>query len=426
MQIIRTNPDTYTALLKISAGAAELEPIRQHTLSHFAGDVKIPGFREGKAPAELVEKHVDQQRFMNSFVEHAVERLYSQALIKEQLRAVAPPQVQIKKFVPFTNLEFEAEVLHIKVTKLADYKKIKVKPVPVSVDSKDVEQVVKQLRQRAAERTAVERPAKAGDEIIIDFTGRDARGQLVPGAEGKDFPLILGSGAFIPGFEAELAGLKAGADKKFSLTFPKDYGVSALRGKKVTFEASVKKVNALYQTAADDAFAAKVSPFKSLADLKADIKKQLGQERELQARRELESQIIAQLIDKSTLNVPPQLIDEQVSRMEAEEKQQLVTRGQTWEEHLRVEGINEEQHRQRHRPDAERNIKAGILLGEIANAERIEATEEEVAIRTQILKGRETDPARQTELDKQEHQRNIRAQLLTEKTLAKLTEYATK
>lgn len=424
MHVSKKAKDANSAILTVEAGQAELEPIRQHVLGHFVRDVKIPGFRSGKAPLNLVEKHVDQQRFMNEFMEHAVNELYNRAMVQEKLRVVAPPNIEIKKFVPFTQLEFTAEVLFVKVAKLADYKQLKGEKPVVTVTAKDVDEVLANLRQRAAERTPSDKPAKNGNEVIIDFSGKDAKGQPVHGADGQDFPLLLGSKAFIPGFEDELVGAKAGDKKDFSLTFPKDYGVKALAGQRVSFAVTVKKVNLLYETAADDTFAAKVSPFKTLAELKADIKKQLKIERQSQAERELESRLIGQLVEASSVDVPAKLVEEQVVQMEEDEKKNLLGRGVTWAEHLKDEGITNEQHRDRHRPDAERNIKAGILLGEVAEAEDIDVTPEELAIRMQILKGQNPDPNFQAELDKPETQRDVRSRMLTEKTMAKLRQYA--
>ncbi len=423
MHVVSKPKDDSTVLLTVTAGEAELEPIRVHTLSHFRG-LKVPGFRKGKAPLNLIEKNIDQQAFMNEFMEHAVNELYSKAIVQEKLRTVAPPQIEVKKFVPFTDFEMTATVMFVKVTKLADYKKIKVPKPDVEVTAKDVEDVIQSLRLRTAERTSVDRPAKNGDELIIDFEGKDEKSKAVAGADGKDYPLMLGSKTFIPGFEEHLVGLKAGQDKEFTITFPKDYGVAALQGRKVTFKVQVKTVNQLYQNSSDEAFVAKVSPFKTLAELKADIKKSLLVERQAQADRNHEGMAVSEIVAKSTLKVPKQLVEEQVLRMEEEEKRNLTFRGQTWEEHLKQEGINLEQHRDRHRPEAEATIKAGILLGEIAEQENIRVTQEEVEIRLQLLKGQHTDPAMLAELEKPEAANEVQTRLLTEKTLAKVSEYA--
>lgn len=424
MHVTRKSKTSTQNHLVIAASAEDLEPIKKHVLGHFRKSIKVPGFRPGKAPASLIEKHVDQKALLDEFMEHALNELYRRAIDHEKLRPVAQPQVTLKKFVPFTELEFEAEIETIGEVKLGSYKTIKVAKKPVTITAKEVNAVVSDLQKRMAERKEVSRAAKNGDEAVIDFSGRDQENKPVNGAEGKEYPLLLGSNTFIPGFEDHVIGMKPGEEKEFKVTFPKDYGVKALQNKKVTFKATVKKINELKEPKADDEFAKKAGPFKSLAELKADIKKQLGAEREREVNTQLENEIIQKLVEKSSVEIPEALINEQVQRLEDEEKRNLVYRGQTWQEHLKEEGITEEEHRQRQKPEAELRVKAGLVLSEVADREQITVQPEELEIRIQMLKGQYQDAAMQAELDKPENQQDIAAQLLTEKTIAKLVEYS--
>lgn len=426
MQVRRVDNSATNVTLTITAGAADLEPVRRHVLGHFARNAKIPGFRQGKAPIDLVEKHVDQKLLLDEFMEHALNDLYGLALKEHKLRPVAQPQVQLKKFVPFTALDFEAKIDVIGEVKPVDYTKLKLTKRPVKIGAKDVAESLSQLRQRLAERIESKVAAKDGDEVVIDFSAKDQKGQPVAGAEGKDYPLVLGSDTFIPGFETHLVGLKSGEAEEFTLPFPKDYAIAALQSQRVTFKVKVKKVNGLKEPKLDDIFAAKVGPFKSLSELKTDIKKQLTLERQSQADRDFENQLIQTISEKSKVEIPPKLIDDQVERLEEEEKRNLVYRGQTWPEHLKAEGVTEEEHRRRQRPDAEARVKAGLVLSEIADREKIDVQPEELEIRIQMLKGQYQDPAMQAELDKPENRQDIAARLMTEKTIAKMVEYATK
>ncbi len=426
MQITRTDKSANGISLLIRADTADLTPIKNHVLGHFASKVKVPGFREGTAPAALVEKHVDQRALADEFIEHALNQLYTQAIDREKLRTASKPQVSIKKFVPFTDLEFEAEMEIIGPIKLPDYKRIKLAKKSAQVTAAEVNSVIKSLQQRLAQRKELDRPAKAGDELLIDFEGKDKTGKPVAGAEGKDFPLLLGSSAFIPGFEDKLIGAKAGDKKQFTTVFPDDYGVAALRGQPVSFSVEVKKVNEVIEPKLDDVFAAKAGPVKTVAELKADIKKQLRAEKQNAADRQYENELVKKIVDKSEVDVPPGLVDEQTAQAEENEKRDLVARGQTWQEHLDAEGISEEQHRQRQRPDAQFRVKASLVLSEVAEQEDISITPEELEIRIQILKGQYQDPGMQAELDKLENRRGIAAQLMTEKTLQKLVEYNSK
>jgi trigger factor len=420
MRVTRQDNSPTNITLTVSGDAQDLEPIRRHVLGHFKHTVKVPGFREGKAPVELIEKHVNQQRVLDEFMEHALNELYRRAVDDEQIRPVNTPNVKLKKFVPYTELEFEAETEIIGSVKLPDYKNLKLPRLKVEVTARDVNEIIKSLQSRLAIRKPVSRPAKEGDELVIDFAGTDVKGKPVNGAEGKDYPLILGSKAFIPGFEEKLVGVKEGESKKFDITFPKDYGVPALRSQRVTFKADVQKVLELNEPKADDDFAKEAGPVKTLAELKADIKKELKAEKQRRADADYQNEIIRTISQKTAMEVSKSLIDEEISRMEAQEKQDLAYRGQTWHEHLNAEGITDEQHRERQRPDAAERVKAGLILSEIAQREGIKVTPEEAEIRRQLLKGQYQDPQMQAELDKPENLRDIEARLLTEKTLQKL------
>lgn len=427
MQVKRTNKSETNVELELTADQAFLTNVKTLTLKHLASKhVKLPGFREGKAPLGLVEKNVDPAQLQSEFLEEAVNRMYVEAIKAEDLRPIAQPEVQIKKFVPFTDLEVTVTVEVISEITLPDYKSIKKVAPKVEVSAQDVNDVVESLRKRLAEKQTVTGAAKDGDEVIIDFKGTDTNGEAVNGAEGKDYPLILGSNTFIPGFEPNVVGLKAGEAKKFTLKFPKDYGVAALANKDVTFEVSVKQVNKLALPKADDEFASRAGPFSTLKELKADIKKQLTAERQNEAQRAFENELIQEIAQKAKVTLPKILVDQQIERAEEEERQNLMYRGQTWEEHLKEEGVTAEEHRDRQRPAAEQTLKASLVLSEIADKEKVTVTPEELEIRIQILKGQYQDPAMQAELDKPENRRDIEGRLMTEKTIGKLVEYSTK
>jgi trigger factor len=425
MRVTREDKSPTKVLLKVEADAADLEPIHKHVLSHFK-NVKVPGFRAGKAPAGLIEQNISQQQLLDEFMEHALNELYRRAVDMENIRPIATDNVQLKKFVPYTQLDFEAETEIIGPIKLPNYKTIKVAKKTAEVTAKDVDEVVQSLRQRLAERQSVERPAKDGDELIIDFKGIDEEKKPVAGAEGKDYPLVLGSKTFIPGFEENLVGVKPGETKKFDVTFPSDYGVAALQSKKVTFSVEVKSISELQEPKADDAMAAKAGPFKSLAELKADIKKQLKSEKESQAKTDQQNSLMAKIAEKTQVEVPQKLVQDEIARMEEQEKQNLAYRGQTWQEHLEAEGVTEEEHRERNYPEALQRVKIGLILSEVAERENLRVTPEELELRMQILRGQYQDPQMQAELNKPENIRDIEARLLTEKTLDKLTSYASK
>lgn len=424
MRVERTDLDSTKAKLVISGDVTDMEPIKRHVLAHFRHRVQIPGFRAGSAPLAMVEKNIDQKMFLDEFMEHALNHFYTQAIKGQNLRPVGQPQVQLKKFVPFTDMLFEVETETIGDVSLPDYKRIKLSRTQASVTAKDVNDVIKSLQTRLAKREEVERPSKSGDELVIDFAGKDKDGKPVSGTEAKDYPLILGSESFIPGFEDNLTGVKAGESKEFKVKFPADYTVVVMRNSEVAFKVKVKKVNELEMSKLDDSFASQVGPFKTLAELKADVKKQLNIERQQQLDKDYENRLISEVVAQSKVAIPDSLIDEDINRMEDEEKRNLTYKGQTWQEHLKEEGINEQQHRDRQRPRAEERIKAGIILGEIADKEGITVAPAEVEARIKILKGQYQDEAMRAELDKPQARRDIEARLLTEKTIGKLTSHS--
>jgi trigger factor len=425
MQVTRKNLSDTKVQLTLQADEALLQKAKDETLKTFRKDMSVPGFRKGKVPLNLVEKNANTEAFQTDFLDRAMNALYVAALDQEKLRPVAQPQVQIKKIVPFTTLEMEVEVEVVGEVKLADYKKVKVARDVVKVTDKDIAEVIKQLQTRDADKKDVTRAAKDGDQITIDFKGVDAKTkEPIQGADGKDYPLTLGSNAFIPGFEPELVGLKTGGEKTFVITFPKDYSVATLQSRKVEFTVTAKKVQELSEPKLDDAFAAKVGPFKTVDEMKADIKKQLESEKEHQADRDFESKILEEVTKNSKVAVPKVLVDEEIDRLEAEERQNLMYRGQTWQEHLKDEGVTEEEHREQKREQAERRVKAGLVLAEIAEVEKLDITSEEFEVRLQLLKGQYQDKQMQAELDKPENRREIASRMLTEKTIQKLAEYA--
>lgn len=424
MQVSRTNLKNTEIKLVIKASPDEIAKAKDIVLNKMAPNVSVQGFRKGHVPKNIVEKNVDQSVLQSEVIEETLNKLYSSAVRQEELRPVANPDVQIKKFVPFTDLEFEATVQTIGDIKLGNYKAIKATKPEIKITKEDVDKIIESLRARVAQYEEVKRAAKSGDQVIINFKGSDSKGKPVAGAEGSDYPLALGGNQFIPGFEEELVGLKAGDEKKFDVTFPKDYGVKSLQSKKVTFEVKVTKVNSVKLPPVDDEFAAAIGPFKAVSELKDDIKKQIEIERLREAENVYENELIDKIASKSTVELPDTLIEEQIDRIEQDEKQNVIYRGQTWEEHLKEEGVTAEEHREHKRPAAEKRVKIGIILSEIAEEEKIDVTPQELEVRLQMLKAQYKDAQAQEELSKPETLRNLNSQIMTEKTLEKLKEYA--
>ncbi len=427
MHVKLNKPTTTSAVLTVTADKEELKSTREVVLKKLGKDVKVSGFRPGKAPLDMVEKQINQQLLQQEFLEEVIQQLYPKAAQDNSVRPVDRPEISIKAFVPFTELTFEAKVDVLGEVKLPDYKKIKMERKTAKVTKKDIDEVIENLRTQSAVKESVKRAAKDSDQVLIDFKGTDKKGKAIQGADGKDYPLVLGSNTFIPGFEEHLVGLKPGEEKTFDVTFPKDYGVSSLAGEKVTFAVTVKDVLAVKKPELTDEFAKTVGPVESLKQLREDIEKELLKEKQRQADLEYEGELVREITKKSKLEVPDSLVEEQIGRMLDELKQNLSYRGQTIKEFLESKGLTEDEYKKQElREQAEERVKGSIVLAEIAETENIQVTPEELEIRMQVLKGQYQDPQMQAELNKPEAKQNIASRMMSEKTVAQLASYAAK
>ncbi len=415
------------AELTIEADMKQLDAAKSKVLKAMQPEVSAPGFRKGKVPLNIVEKNVDDNYLKSQFLDEALTAAYSQALKENKLRPLSQPEVEIKKFVPFNELSFKVTVDVVPPIKLGDYKKIKQKREVEEPNDEDVAEVVENLRSRLAEKKEVERAAKDGDEVKIDFKGVNDKDEDVAGASGKDYPLRIGSNTFIDGFEEEVTGLKVGDEKTFTLKFPKDYAHTPLANKKVTFTVNLRTVEELVLPKADGDFAQKVGPFKTMPELRKDIKEQLTKQKSQEADDRLKDAVVGELVEKSKLEAPDVLIDENIEAALNEFKQNLVYRGITFPEYLEQAGLSEEEYREKElKPRAEQRVKTGLVLAQVADDEDIQVTPEELEIRLQLLKGQhQNDPQMMAQLNNPEATREIESRMVTERTVEKLVELAT-
>ncbi len=424
MQVNQTRISETSTQLTIAARADELKSIKDTVVRRLGKDVRVSGFRNGKAPHHLIEKALNPQLLQQEFLEEAVNELYVTAVTNENIRPVALPNITIKKFVPFTDLEFEAAVDAIGTIKLPNYKKSRKQPTPEKVTSSNVQAVLDRLASQTAEKMDVSRTVKNGDEAWIDFTGVDAKGSPIQGADGKDYPLGIGSNTFIPGFEENIVGMNIDEEKAFTLTFPKDYGAKAIAGKKVTFTVRVNKVKESIPPKLDDDFAAKIGPFKNMQELKKDISKQLEAESKNTAEKDFEAELIREIASEAVVPVPESLLEEQLERDLQEYKQNLTYRGVTFAEYLESIASTEEAFRKSLKSASEEKVKIGLVLSEIAEKEKIQVESQEIDDNLHTLMGHYKDAHMQDELKKPQARREVASRLLAEKTIQKLKEYS--
>lgn len=410
--------------INVLSTAQELATAKKVAVKNLGNKIKVPGFREGTAPEVLLEKYIEPNALGQETLEIAVNSLYGNAIINEQLRPVNNPEIRIKSFVPYESLEFEAEVDIIGDVNIGKYKGLAIKRDEVKVSAKEADEVLQRMRSQAATRNAVNRAIKDGDEAVIDFKGTDpSTKEPISGAEGHDYPLIIGSKTFIPGFEEKLIGLKQNETKNFDIKFPANYSVSTLKNKKVNFEVSIKQVNEMAMPKLDDNFAKLAGPFKTIEELRADIKKELKANKADEALYKQQNEIVDSIVKSSDVQIPEALIKEEVNRLEQEQRQNVAYRGQTWNEYLQAENLDDKKFKELAKEQSMQRIKLGLVLGAVANEENLSISDQELKLKVDELKQQyANDQKMQEELAKTENQQDIKNRLLVEKTVNRLVE----
>lgn len=423
MKIIRKNISKTRVELTVTLDKTELAGAEQVALVHLSKDLKVPGFRPGKAPLAEVKKRISTEELQSHLIGDAINRAVPEALTAEKLQALERPEVDVKKTVPGQTLEFTLEVDVLPKITLGDYKKLKAEKPKVSVSKADIDEVIERMRVGFSDKKEVKRPAKDGDEVIIDFKGFDEKKVAFAGGESKDYALILGSNSFVPGFEGGIIGHQVGDKFAVTPTFPKDYHAAHLAGKKVSFDVTLKAVKEVGLPDVNDAFAAKCGPFKSVKELRADIEKEITAQREHEATEKLKDRLVEQLVKASKPPVPEVLIQDQMKSIETDFVQNLSARGMTLEQFLEEKKLTKEQWQAGDLHEAAiRRVQSALVLSELSKAEKIEITQDELASRHQQLLQQYTDPNMRLQLDTPEARADLSNRVLTEKTLDRLIE----
>lgn len=415
-------------VVTIALDAAELEAAEQVALHKFAKDTKVNGFRKGKAPLELVKKNTDQALLGQETLENALSKGVAEGFLNNDLQALEQPSIEVKKYVPGQEMEFTAEADVLPEITLGDHKRLKATKQKTEVTDAEVEEVIERIAQSSSEKKAVKRAAKMGDETVIDFVGK-LKGEAFPGGTGNDYPLTLGSGSFIPGFEEALVGVKAGDKKDVELSFPKDYHAKDLAGKKVTFETTVKTVNEIVKPKLDDEFAAKVGPFSSMKDLRNDIKREITARNDQKAEDQYKDDLVRDLVKKTKVAAPKALVEMQLQSLEQDLTQNLMYQGMNFEQYLESKGYKDRDEwvKKEAEEAAEFRVKAGLTLAELSKALKVEATSDELASKINTYKTQyANNPEMAKRFDEPEVQREIANRLITEKTVDELVRLNTK
>lgn len=413
--------------LTISLGKEELAAAEQVALTKLAKDVKVSGFRKGKAPLEAVAKNVDPVALTNETMENAISKAVAEAFLKEEIRALNRPEVEISKFVPEQELEFTAEAEILPEVKLGNYKKLKAKKDKVEVSKKEIEETLEMIKKNFARKEKVDRAAKNGDEVIIDFLGKKD-GVTFDGGKAEKFPLELGSNSFIPGFEDGLVGKKAGEELALDLEFPKDYHAENLAGAKVVFEVKIHEVRENVVPELDTELLKKMGDFKTAEDFEKQIEADLLDRKNYEADEKFKDALVAELAEVSTVPIPEVLLEDQKRSIELDMQQNLMYSGLSLEQYLERMGKTREEWLKTDVEEvAKSRVKAGLALAELSKVEKIEASLEEVDARIEQLKaqyGKNKDALKQ--LSSNAVRSDLANQILTEKAVDRLIELNSK
>ena len=361
--------------LTIETSAEEFEAAVNKAYLKMRGKINVPGFRVGKAPRKIIEKMYGAEVFYEEAVNIILPDAYEDAVKEQGLETVGYPQVELESCTK-DGVVFKCTVAVYPEVKLGQYKGLEAPKAEVKVAAADVNARLKEMADRNSRLVSVERAVKKGDTADIDFEGFD-NGVAFDGGKGENFDLEIGSGSFVPGFEEQLIGMKAGEEKDIDITFPENY-TPELAGKPVVFHVKVNEVKVKEVPAIDDEFAKDVSEFDTLKDLKADIKKKMTAERTEAAQRAFEDVLMAKVAEGVEADIPQEMVELQAERMMEQFKQQLASQGIPFDQYLQMTGTTEADFRKQADGPAAEQVKMDLAVEAIIKAEGLEATDEDV------------------------------------------------
>lgn len=364
-----------TVELVIEIGKEEFEAAVEKVYKKQRGKISVPGFRKGKAPRKIIEGMYGSGVFYEDAINDLYPEAYAQAIEQEKLDAVAWPKVEIVD-VGKEGLTFKALVTVRPEVKLGEYKGLTAEKAEVAISDEDIDNELKPFINRATRMVTVERAAENGDTVVIDFEGF-LDGKPFDGGKAEGHSLELGSGSFVPGFEEQLVGAKAGDEKELNITFPEDY-VPDLAGKAVIFKVKVKEVKEHQAPVVDDEFAKDVSEFETLEEFKKSLGDKLLDSKTKSAQQEYENAVIEQLVGNMEADIPDAMVEVQLDKLMEDFSMRLSNQGMKMEDYLAMMGATPESMRASARPTAQRQVEVDLALTAVADAESITISDEEL------------------------------------------------
>ena len=366
------------AKLTIEVSAEELEKAIQGAYLKQRNKISVPGFRKGKVPRQMIEKMYGVGIFYEDAANALIPTAYGKAYDECELDIVSQPKVevvQLEKGKPFI---FTAEVAVKPEVTLGEYKGLSVDKVSNRVTAKEIDAKLEEEQKKNARTVVVEdRAVQDGDEVVLDFEGF-VDGVAFEGGKGENYPLTIGSGSFIPGFEEQLIGAEAEKEVEVNVTFPEEYHSEDLAGKAAVFKCTVHEIKAKELPELDDEFAAEVSEFDTLDAYKADIKAKIKEQKIADGNRKKEDQAVEKAVANATMEIPEAMIDTQVNQMAQDFAQRIQQQGLSMEQYFQFTGMTAESMMEELRPQAVKRIETRLVLEAIAKAENIEITDERI------------------------------------------------
>ncbi|MFO7264346.1 MAG: trigger factor [Bacillaceae bacterium G1] len=340
--------------------------------------VTVPGFRKGKVPRKIFEARFGVEVLYEDAIELLLPETYQEAVKETNIEPVDRPHIDVEQFEKGKPFIYKAKVTVKPEVKLGQYIGLQIPEKDFSVTEEDVQEELRKQQERVAELVPVEDGAvESGDYIRLDFQGF-VDGEPIEGGEGENYPLTVGSGTFIPGFEDQLIGMKPNEEKEIKVTYPEDYHVENLKGKEATFRVKVRDIKRKRLPELDDEFAKDVSEFETLEELKEQIRKDLAERKAEERKQYLQDQALQLATENAEIDVPQAMIEHEIDHMVQEYSQQLRLQGLTLEQYLEITNTTNEQLRENFRETAEKRVRQSLVLEAVAKQENIEVTEEEI------------------------------------------------
>ena len=398
------------AKLTIEVSAEELEKAIEGAYQKNKNQISVPGFRKGKVPRQMIERMYGKEIFYEDAANALIPDAYEKALDECEEDIVSSPSIDVVQIEAGKPFIFTAEVALKPEVKLGKYKGVEVEKAEVSVSDEEVDAEINKERERNARNIEVtDRAVKDGDMTVIDFEGF-VDGVAFEGGKGENYPLTIGSGAFIPGFEEQLVGAEIGKEVEVNVTFPEEYHAEDLKGKAAVFKCTVKEIKEKELPALDDEFAAEVSEFETLAEYKADVKGKLEESKAKEAKDAKEAAVIEAIVKDAEMEIPEAMIATQQRQMVDEFAQRMQMQGLTMEQYFQFTGASYEQMIAQVKPQAEKRIQSRLVLEAIAKAEKIEVSDADLEEELKVMA-----EAYQMELEKVK-------ELLPEKSMVQVKE----